>query len=284
MAVTVRNAAQALEPISETPRLDAELLMAHALGTNRQDLLLNLPKLTVPDRFFALLERRKKHEPIAHIVGEREFWSLPFQVSSDVLIPRPDSEILIETAVQIGADRAPQTILDLGTGSGALLLAALSEFPEAQGTGIDASAAALATAHNNADRLGLSNRARFLLQDWTVAGWTEFLLKPPGLAPFDLILANPPYVAEQAELSREVAEFEPHEALFSGAQGLDDYQIIIPALHVLLSEDAIALLEIGFDQADMVTKLAEKDGYEVECKQDFGGNDRLLILRRAMSQ
>lgn len=275
MAAALRQAAQALKTVSDTPRLDAELLMAHLLGISRQDLLLNLPKLDVPDGFSALLERRKSHEPVAHIVGEREFWSLPFQVSADVLIPRPDSEILIETAVEIGTGRPPKHILDLGTGSGALLLAALSEFPEARGVGIDASPAALAMAHNNADSLGLSDRARFLLQDWTMADWTQSLA-----GPYDLILANPPYVSTQAELSREVSEFEPHKALFAGAQGMDDYHIIIPALGDLMADDGTALIEIGFDQAGQVTKLAEKNGYSVECKQDLGGNDRLLVLRR----
>ncbi|HEY9091415.1 peptide chain release factor N(5)-glutamine methyltransferase [Parasphingorhabdus sp.] len=280
----LREAARALEPVSETSRLDAELLMAHALGISRSDLLLNLPKLAVPDAFAALVERRKGHEPIAHILGEREFWSLPFQVSPDVLIPRPDSEIMIETAVEIGAERPPRNILDLGTGSGALLLSALSEFPYAQGVGIDASAAALGVAHNNADRLGLADRARFLLLDWTAQDWTQILLQsfdrePLSAGPFDLILANPPYVSTEAELSREVAEYEPRAALFAGPQGMDDYRIIIPALHDLLAENGTALLEIGFNQADMVSRLAEKNGYSVECKQDFGGNDRILVLR-----
>lgn len=275
MAAILREAAQALEAVSETPRLDAELLMAHGLEIGRQDLLLNMPKLDVPDGFAALLDRRKAHEPVAHIIGEREFWSLSFQVSPDVLIPRPDSEILIETAVQIGGVRAPNLILDLGTGSGALLLAALSEFPKAVGLGIDASADALAMAHNNADQLRISDRARFLLQDWTDAEWTQCL----G-GPFDLILANPPYVSTQAELSREVADYEPREALFAGVEGMDDYYIIIPALGALLADKGVVLLEIGFDQAERVTKLAEKYDYVVECKGDLGGNDRLLVLRR----
>lgn len=275
MAATLRQAAQELKTVSETPRLDAELLMAHVLEISRQDLLLNLQKLTAPDGFSTLLERRKAHEPVAHIIGEREFWSLPFQVSADVLIPRPDSEILIETTVQIGADHPLTRILDLGTGSGALLLATLSEFPEARGVGIDASAAALAMAHNNADRLGLSDRTTFLLQDWTKADWTQSL----G-GPFDLILANPPYVSTKVKLSREVADYEPHEALFAGTEGMDDYHIIIPALDSLLSGNGTALLEIGFDQAERVSKLAQKHGYVAQCKQDLGGNDRLLILRR----
>ncbi len=279
MAKALREAAQALEPMSETPRLDAELLMAHALETNRQDLLLNLPELAVPGIFQALLERRKAHEPVAHIIGEREFWSLPFQVSSDVLIPRPDSEILIETAVQLGVTQAPKAILDLGTGSGALLLAALSEFPDARGVGMDASAAALTVAHNNADNLELADRATFLLLDWTTPAWQQNL----G-GTFDLILANPPYVSTKTQLSREVAEFEPHQALFAGETGMDDYEIIIPALDGLLSGNGTALLEIGFDQAVPVTKLAEKYGYHVECKQDLGRNDRLAILRRGAGQ
>lgn len=275
MAATLREAAQALQAVSETPRLDAELLMAHGLGIGRQELLLDLPKLDVPSGFAALLERRKAHEPIAHIIGEREFWSLPFQVSANVLIPRPDSEILIETAVRIGEDRAPGSILDLGTGSGALLLAALSEFSAAHGLGIDASADALAMAHNNADQLGLSDRTRFLLQDWKEVDWTQSL----G-GPFDLILANPPYVSTNAQLSREVVDYEPREALFAGVEGMDDYHIIIPALGALLADRGIALLEIGFDQAERVTKLAENHDYIVECKQDLAGNDRLLILRQ----
>ena len=274
LAATLREATQVLTMVSETPRLDAELIMAHVLEISREQLLLDLPKLDVPEGFSALLDRRKAHEPVAHIIGEREFWSLPFQVSPDVLIPRPDSEILIETAVQIGTHHAPQAILDLGTGSGALLLAALSEFPEALGVGIDASAAALSIAHNNADRLGLSDRTCFLLQDWKATDWTQSL----G-GPFDLVLANPPYVSTQAKLSREVIDFEPHEALFAGAQGMDDYHIIIPALNGLLTEKGIALLEIGYDQADAVTILATEYDYVVECKQDLGGNDRLLVLR-----
>lgn len=273
--MVLREATTALQSVSETPRLDAELLMAHALEISRQDLLLNLPKLDVPEGFTAFLERRKAHEPVAHIVGEREFWSLAFQVSPDVLIPRPDSEILIETAVQIDTAHAPEAILDLGTGSGALLLAALSEFPEARGVGMDASASALAMAHNNADRLGLSDRTSFLLQDWTTADWMQSL----G-GPFDLILANPPYVSTKAILSREVTDYEPHEALFAGTEGMDDYHIIIPVLDSLLSGNSTALLEIGFDQAEPVSKLAEKHGYVAQCKQDLGGNDRLLILRR----
>jgi len=274
-AQALREAAQKLDKTSDTPRLDAELLLAHILGLSRERLLLDLPKLRAPDEFEALVARREKSEPIAHLVGTKEFWGHAFTVSPDVLIPRPDSETLIEQAVQLFAGRQPAHILDLGTGSGALLLSTLSEFADAKGTGIDASAKALEIAHNNADRLNLSERAQFHLIDWKASNWVK-----PLSSPFDLILANPPYVATDAELSPDVAAYEPHQALFAGADGLDDYRIIIPALADLLTPAGLALLEIGFDQRDSVSNIARENGYVVECKQDLGGNDRLLILAR----
>jgi len=274
-AGALREAAQLFAEISDSPRLDAELLMAHALQIERSELLLKLPALTAPSEFAALVERRQRSEPIAHIIGRKEFWGLDFQVTPDVLIPRPDSELLIEEAARLFASTHPQRILDLGTGSGALVLAALHEFPEAKGLGMDASAAALQIAHNNADALGLADRASFLLLDWCQPDWTGSL----GSG-FDLILANPPYVASGVRLSADVADFEPHQALFAGEQGLDDYAIIIPALEKLLSPGGTALLEIGFDQANPVSEMATKSGYHIELKQDLAKNDRLLILRR----
>tara|TARA_R110000824_G_scaffold312170_1_gene499277 strand:- start:42 stop:878 length:837 start_codon:yes stop_codon:yes gene_type:complete len=275
VASALREAAQLFAEISDSPRLDAELLMAHALQIERSELLLKLPALTEPSEFAALVERRQRSEPIAHIIGRKEFWGLDFQVTPDVLIPRPDSELLIEEAVRLFASTHPRRILDLGTGSGALVLAALHEFPEARGLGIDASAAVLQIAHNNADALGLADRASFLLLDWCQPDWTGSL----GSG-FDLILANPPYVASGVRLSADVADFEPHQALFAGEQGLDDYAIILPALEKLLSSSGTALLEIGFDQANPVSEMATKSGYHVELKQDLSKNDRLLILRR----
>jgi len=274
-AGALREAAQQLAEISDSPRLDAELLMAHALQIERPELLLKLTELQAPAAFTALVGRRRRSEPIAHIIGRKEFWGLDFQVTPDVLIPRPDSELLVEEAVRLFASAPPQRIADLGTGSGALLLAALHEFPDARGVGIDASAAALQIAHNNADALGMADRARFLLLDWTRPDWTDAL----GSG-FDLVLANPPYVATGASLPADVADFEPHQALFAGEAGLDDYAIIIPALAKLLSPTGKALLEIGFDQADPVSQLALKNGYHVEIKQDLSGNDRLVILSR----
>ena len=274
-AGALRTATQALQPISDTARLDAELLMAHAAGISREDLLLHLPDLKVPVMFESLVKRRMTSEPVAHILGEKEFWGLPFKVSPDVLIPRPDSELLIEESLRLFHEKPPRQILDLGTGSGALLLAALSEFSSACGTGTDASAAALEVAKTNAKNLSLADRTTFTLNDWTQDGWQGQL---DGR--FNLILANPPYIATNVALSPEVAEFEPHEALFAGEAGLNDYKIIIPALGNLLAEAGYALLEIGFDQAESVSNLAQKYGYHAECKRDLGGNDRLISLRR----
>ena len=274
-ARALRDAAQRLAEISDSPRLDAELLMAHALQIERSELLLKLPDWNAPAEYSALVERRRQSEPIAHIIGKKEFWGLDFQVTPDVLIPRPDSELLIEEAVRMFSSAHPRRIADLGTGSGALLLAALQEFPQAVGWGIDASPAALQIAHNNADGLGMADRARFVLLDWTQDGWTDSL----GSG-FDLILANPPYVSTLAQLPADVADFEPHQALFAGEEGLDDYRIIIPALEKLLSPTGTALLEIGFDQANPVSQIAEKSGYHADLKQDLSGNDRLVILRR----
>jgi len=274
-ASALREAALLLAEISDSPRLDAELLMAHGLQIDRSELLLKLPALEAPAEFPALVARRQRSEPIAHIIGRKEFWGLDFQVTPDVLIPRPDSELLIEEAMRLFEAKPPQRIADLGTGSGALLLAALHEFADARGVGIDASATALQIAHNNGDALGLSDRARFLLLDWTTANWTDSL----GSG-FDLILANPPYVASGASLAADVADFEPHRALFAGEEGLDDYRIIIPALDKLLSPTGRALLEIGYDQAGPVSEMAEESGYQVELKQDLAKKDRLIILRR----
>lgn len=274
-AKALSDAARMLAQISSTPRLDVELLMAHGSGISREALLLDLPKLDQPACFDRLLARRKAQEPIAHIIGEKEFWGIGFRVTPDVLIPRPDSELLIEESLRLFSDEAPAKILDLGTGCGALLLAALSEFPDAQGVGLDASAAALAIAHNNADDLGLSDRASFVLQDWTMPKWIDVLDRP-----FDLILINPPYVSLSATLSAEVANFEPHRALFAGKDGMDDYRTLMPVLAGLLSEGGYVLLEIGFDQAEPVSQLALAHGYHVDCKRDLGGKDRMLILRR----
>lgn len=270
---TLRNAARALESVSESPRLDAELLLAHALGVSRSELLLRHQGAPVPPTFAALLERRLAHEPIAYILGHQEFYGLDLVVTPAVLIPRGDSETLIEAAREALAERPPARVLDLGTGSGALLLAALSLWRQAEGTGLDRSPAALMVAGANALRLGMDDRARFREADWTRPRWRE------ALGTFDLILANPPYVEDDAALAPQVRGHEPAGALFAGPDGLDDYRVLVPQLPALLGERGIALVEIGHTQAEDVTALAEAAGMSARLHRDLANRPRALELR-----
>jgi release factor glutamine methyltransferase len=277
---TLRDAAVSLAVVSDTARLDAELLMAFSLGIDRSALLLEQRDLVVPDAFTALVVRRMKHEPVAYITGHQSFWDLELLVTPDVLIPRSDSETVIEAAIAAFAGgQGPARILDLGTGSGALLLAALSCFPEAQGLAVDAIAKALVVARSNAENLGFAERARFLDLNWRDAGWMDAVE-----GPYALILCNPPYVESGAALSPMVANHEPHTALFAGAEGLDDYRMLIPALPELLAQDGVAIFEIGHRQADAVTAIAAQTGLKSELHHDLAGKPRALTFRRALMQ
>lgn len=273
VAIALRDAAARLSETSDTPRLDAELLMAHALGASRTDVLLRLMKHPAPAAFAALVERRLAHEPVAYLMGEQEFYGLPFIVSPAVLIPRGDSEVLVETALELRPDAA--RVLDCGTGSGALLLAVLAHLPQAQGVGVDASPAALEIASTNSRQLGLADRCRIVLSDWTQPGWQAEL----G-GPFDLILANPPYVEEEAALAPSVRDHEPASALFSGPEGLDDYRILIPQLPALMSENGAALVEIGYTQAEAVTAIGEEAGLVAQLHHDLANRPRVLVFRK----
>lgn len=271
LASDLRDATIALETVSETPRLDAELLMAHALGVGRSEMLLRQHDLSTPQNFGALLARRVAHEPVAYIIGRQAFWDLELHVTPDVLIPRADSETLLEAAIDwFEGKEAPARIADLGTGSGALLLAGLSIFPGAAGIGVDASHAAIAVAKGNADRLGMGDRASFHTRDWHEGGWTQ------GLGTFDLILCNPPYIENEVVLSAMVTQFEPHGALFAGPEGLDDYRVLIPVLASMLSPKGVIFFEIGYNQAESVAILGRKAGFSTSLRRDLGGNPRVL--------
>lgn len=275
----LRQATALLDAVSDTARLDAELLMAIALKMGRMEMLAQQRDLAVPDSFAALLERRHQHEPIAYIAGEQAFWDLTLHVTPDVLIPRADSETLITAAYDVfGGWDEPGKILDLGTGSGALLLAALSLFPHAKGYAIDASEAALCVASNNADRLGLAGQTSFMHLSWCDDGWADILINA-AYGTFDLILCNPPYVESNARLSPMVADYEPQSALFSGPEGLDDYNILLPILSQLLAPGGIAIFEIGHEQAQNVSKIAIKSGLDCELRHDLAGKPRALIIR-----
>ncbi|MGL5838629.1 MAG: peptide chain release factor N(5)-glutamine methyltransferase [Sphingorhabdus sp.] len=275
-AAALAETARKLEAVSDTPRLDAELLLAHALGMERGPMLLTLRDLAVPVEFEALIARRMKHEPIAYIIGYRSFWDLTLHITPDVLIPRSDSETLIEAAIgYFRQRRSPERILDLGTGSGALILAALSAFPQAKGIAIDASKAALKIAAGNADTLDFAQRTQFLYRNWHDYGWSD------GLGEFDLILCNPPYVESGAQLAPQVRDYEPASALFAGYDGLEDYQALIPQTSALLTPGGVALFEIGKGQEIAVGSIAQSNGFSVEEHTDLGGIIRALSLSKS---
>ena len=265
------GAARRLAAVSDTPLLDAELLLAHTLGIEREEMLLK-ETVAVSGEFETLLARREAGEPVAYIVGRRAFWTIELEVTPDVLIPRPDSETLLDAAVEHFRGMAgPKRIFDLGTGSGALLLAALGQWREASGIGVDCSAAALEVARRNADRLGMSERAEFRLGDWS-DGIVER---------FDLILCNPPYVATSGELGPGIAEHEPHGALFAGPDGLEAIRALAPQFPRLLEPGGLAAVEIGFDQAGPAATLLARDGLAANLALDLASRPRAMLLTNA---
>ena len=272
IARALNRATQQLSATSDTPRLDAELLMAHALGVERDTLLLSRQVEPVPAQFAELLDRRRSGEPVAYITGKRAFWNIELEVGPGALVPRPDSETLIAAAVEHFTGTAgPKRILDLGTGPGTLLLAALDQWPKATGIGIDSSRVALDYAEANAKRLGLAPRAHFRRGDWA-KGISER---------FDLVLINPPYVAENAELGPGVAEYEPAEALFAGREGLDDYQRLAPEIGQLVAPGGLAVIEIGHDQSQAVRQILEDAGLQPGLAHDLAGRPRAMLIHVA---
>jgi release factor glutamine methyltransferase len=241
--------------------------MAHALGIPRDTLLLSRLDDPAPAAFAPLIDRRLRYEPVAYITGTRDFWTITLAVGPGVLVPRPDSETLIEAAVDHFAGTAgPRSVLDLGTGSGALLLAALDQWPTATGVGIDASGAALVIAQANAARLGMATRAAFARGGWQGDGHVH-----------DLILCNPPYIGTSEPLPREVADWEPPSALFAGPDGLDDYRAIAGVLRPQLGDGGVACIEIGSMQGDSVSALFAAQGFAVAVRPDLAGRPRCVV-------
>jgi release factor glutamine methyltransferase len=258
----------------DSPRLEARLLLSHASGVAVGALLRDPQAWVDPAGYDGLIARRAAREPLAHILGRREFWSLDFAVSPATLIPRPESETLIEAALAAFAHRGPPgRILDLGTGTGCLLLAALHEFPGAFGIGTDRSPDAAALAAANAAALGLAGRVAVLCADWAAA----------LAGRFDLILCNPPYIptSEIGGLMPEVARHEPRGALDGGADGLAAYRRIVPVLPDLLQPDGVAVLELGAGQADSVAWLAGRAGLVATTRADLAGIARAMMLLSA---
>jgi len=263
-------AAGALQPASDSARLDAEILLCELLRCNRAGLVIRADEVLTTElalRYAALIERRQQGEPVAYLTGRREFWSLELQVSPAVLIPRPDTELLVEWALERLRGVSAPLLADLGTGSGAIALALASERPDARVVAVDLSADALAQAAHNARLLGL-DRVDFRLGDW---------LLPLAGERFDLIVSNPPYVADQDPHLRDL-RFEPRRALTAGADGLADLRRIAAAAPGHLKPGAVLLLEHGAEQGAAVRALLHEQGYgAVETRRDLNGLERATL-------
>lgn len=269
----------------ETAQRDARLLMLDAAKLQHPDLI-RAPREALgaeaADRLDGFIRRRLTREPVARILGEWEFWSLPFTLSPATLVPRPDSETVVAAALLALKERRHANdgvrVIDLGVGSGALLVALLTEMKGATGLGVDLSPEAIETARFNAVRNGVGDRADFIVSDWTKA------VDLAATGRFDLVVSNPPYIAEAVldTLEPEVRIHDPRLALAGGDDGLAAYRAIAAELPALLAEDGVAALEIGSDQTDAVSAIFRQAGFVVEGPfADFGARPRALVLRRA---
>ena len=260
----------------DSARLDARVLLAHTMNLSVGESISGRePSREELARYGELLERRVAREPVAYITGEREFWSLPFAVGPGVLIPRPETETLLEAAARVFPDHnQPLEVLDLGTGSGAILIAFLTDHPQARGAGIDRSEAALGWARRNAERLGVINRST-----WNTGGWQT----AEGRS-YDLIFSNPPYLAlgEAQELAPEIAGYEPWGALFAGPDGLDAYRALAPVAASTLKPGGRVILEIGAGQEAPVRELLSRYRLEITAVlPDLAGIPRAMVAGRA---
>jgi release factor glutamine methyltransferase len=274
IAHTLQQIAERLAAVSDSARLDAELLLCHALGRPRS-YLYTWPEQELDEAqaqaLEKLVERRQGGEPVAHILGRREFWSLELALSTDTLIPRPETELLVEAALARIPEQAEWAVADLGTGSGAIALAIASERPRCRITAVERSAGALVMARQNAQRLGLGN-VEFLQGDW---------FAPLAGRRFQVILSNPPYIPEHdPHLSRGDIRFEPRSALAAGPDGLADLRQLVSGAPAFLCPPGWLLLEHGYDQGGAVTGLLDTAGYaEVADLTDLQGHGRVAVGR-----
>lgn len=261
----------------ETPDLDARVLLRHAFGLSDVALITDGDASASAEdaaRLADFLDRRLAGEPVARVLGRREFWGMDFDLSPQTLVPRPDTEILVEAVLDAIGDRNEASrIVDFGTGTGCILVALLAELPHARGTGVDISAEAVATACGNAARLGVGARAQFLLGNWG-EGLSE---------PFDVVVSNPPYLRDEelANLSREVREHDPARALVSGPEGLEAYRHVVADARRLLVPGGLLALELGIGQEDAVRAIAVEAGFLVggPARRDLGGISRAFLAR-----
>jgi release factor glutamine methyltransferase len=265
----------------DSPRAGAELLLAHALGMERVQLYMHHDKPLQPEELSAfkeLIRRRVRREPVAYIVGRKGFWTLDLRVTPAVLIPRPETEGLVEAALkELARLPAGARVLDLGTGSGAIVLALAAEAPMHRYAALDISLAAVLTARQNAREAGLAGGVDFFVADWCDACRTD-------AAPFDLIVANPPYIptGELPDLQPEIARYEPRLALDGDADGLGGLRAIGGQAHRCLKDGGALILEIGHNQKDRVQRILAASGRygEALCAADAAGNDRVMVARK----
>jgi release factor glutamine methyltransferase len=255
------------------PVIDARLLVEAAADATRTDIVTDPHRPLTPAQeatLEAYLARRERREPVSHILGRKAFWKIMLSVTPDVLTPRPDTETVVELVLRDFPEHASWSVLDLGVGSGAILLAILAERPAARGLGIDVSEEALAVARENAANLGLAGRLALLRGDWT-EGLAE--------ASFDLVVSNPPYIASHVieELEPEVRDYEPRVALEGGADGLDHYRRLAPEILRVLKPGGRFAVEIGYDQKNAVEALFREAGAaDVRTVRDLGDRDRVV--------
>jgi release factor glutamine methyltransferase len=265
--------------LSDPARRDVELLLLHLLGISRATLLAEPTRELTPEQLRAyetMIERRLRHEPIQYIVGQQEFYGLPLRVTPDVLIPRPETEHLVEAVLERLPHDRPLNIVDIGTGSGAIAIAFAKNLPLAWVTALDLSPAALAVARGNAEANGVENQMRFLESDLLQA-----LSKEEQQRYFDAIVSNPPYIptTEAAELHPQVREHEPALALFAGIDGLDVYRRLIPAARLALKPGGLLALEIGYGQSPAIATLLSHWN-DVEFVEDLQGIPRVALAHR----
>lgn len=260
-------------------RADARLLVAFALNKPPVFVRMHFDSEIEDDaaeKIEAFKRRRLNREPVSKIIGTRGFWRLDFKVTQDVLDPRPDSETLIEEILKRKTDKtAASKILDLGTGSGCLALSLLSEYLNASAIGADSSEKALQIARENAESNGLAARFKTVQADWNKSGWSD------TFGTFDIVISNPPYIGDSEPLDPEVALFDPKQALFAGADGLDAYRTLFPVLGGLLAENGLAVFEFGKGQHHAVKALAEQNGLAFDgFGTDLGGIVRCIALKK----
>lgn len=258
-----------------TYKIDAEVLLAHTLNTDRYWLIMHLDfQVTdmVEDTYKTLLQRRSKKEPVAYILGNKEFWGLDFMVNPTVLIPRPDSETLIELALKHVKDKnSTLKILDLGTGSGCLIISLLHKLSNSIGLGIDISPQALEIAIVNSNKHNLTPRCTFLLSNW---------FQELNTQKFDLIITNPPYIEVASPLETDVADYEPPSALYGGIDGLNAYRQIAKSAGQYLQKDALIILEVGINQAPAVIEIFTQNGFAlVGIANDLAGIERAICFK-----